>query len=82
MHKVSEIQIVPVKPVNGLIAFVSCVFDDSFYFSSIALYSRPQGGFRLVFPQLKGINTFYPISKEIGDLLEQEIGGKYIHRFR
>ena len=33
-NKVTEIQIIPVKPKDGLVAFASFTFDNSFYFSS------------------------------------------------
>lgn len=73
----SEIQITPVKPNKGHIAFASFVFGNYFYFSSIAVYKRPNGGYRLVYPMLRGINAFHPINKWIGDLLEREIGEAY-----
>ena len=49
--KLTEIQIVPVKPNNGLVAFVSFVLDDSFFVGDVAIYSRiDQQGYRLVYP--------------------------------
>lgn len=36
---ISEIQIVPVKPNNGLVAFASCVVNNSLYIGNIAIYT-------------------------------------------
>lgn len=48
---ISEIQIIPVKPKNGLIGFASCVVNNQLYLGSIAIYTRPDGsGYRLVYP--------------------------------
>lgn len=75
----SEIQIVPVKPRNGLLAFVSFVLNDSFYMGDIAIYSRlNQEGYRLVYPikvlpnGLK-INCFHPINKEVAETIEEQV---------
>jgi DNA-binding cell septation regulator SpoVG len=75
--QVSEIQVVPIKPQNGLIAFCSFVFQGKFYVSGIAIYTRPQGGYRLVYPTKKIGSSdqaiFYPICKEVGDFVEKEV---------
>ncbi len=75
--KISEIQIVPIKPQDGLVGFASFVFDDNFYFSSIGVYTRPNGGYRLTCPTRKtsfaSLPIFHPINKEITGLIEQEV---------
>jgi stage V sporulation protein G len=80
-NKVTEIQIIPVKPKDGLVAFASFIFDNSFYFASIGIYTRPQGGYRLTYPTRKtpssSISLFHPISKEIADLIEMAVIEKY-----
>lgn len=77
MNIVTEIQIVPIKPENGLIAFCSFVLYESIYCSSVGIFSRQNGDCRLVYPTkrvgLKAINIFHPISREIGNLIEQEV---------
>jgi len=73
----SEIDFVPIKPQNGLIGFASVIFMDSIYLGSIGVHTRLDGGVRLLFPQNRGINTFYPISKAIGLELEQRVYRKY-----
>lgn len=75
--KISEIQIVPIKPVNGLVAFASFILDGKVYLGSIGIMTRPQGGYRLVYPSkkvgIKNINTFYPINKDIAGEIETEV---------
>jgi stage V sporulation protein G len=88
---VSEVEIVPIKPMNGLVAFASFIFDGSFYFSSIGIYTRPTGGYRLTYPTKKGMegsfNIYHPINKVVADEIEraviakyEEIAGSYINR--
>lgn len=76
-RSISEIQIIPIKPINGLVGFASFVFEKSVYFGSIGIYTRPQGGYRLVYPTKKlgdkNINIFYPINKDISQLIEEKV---------
>lgn len=81
---ISEIQIIPIKPHNGLLAFVSFVLNNSFYVGDIALYSRLDGtGYRLVYPikilpnGLK-INCFHPINYKTTQIIEEQITNKFI----
>lgn len=79
--RISEVQVVPIKPVNGLVGFASVVFDNSFYLSSIGIYTRPRGGYRLTYPTRKGptgsLNVFYPINKSVADRVEQAVTVKF-----
>lgn len=81
LNIVSEIQIIPIKPKDGLVAFANIVYDGSFYFSSIGIYTRPQGGYRLTYPTRKSqsgsIAIFHPISKEVALRIEDAIIKKY-----
>ena len=76
-NRLSEIQIIPIKPQNGLVAFASFVWDKSLYLGSIGIMTRPQGGYRLVYPTKKvaerNLNIFYPISRETAQLIESEV---------
>ncbi len=79
--KISEIQIIPVKPKDGLVAFASFVLDQKYYVGSVAVFTRLTGeGFRLVYPAKKvgerNINIFYPINSETGSALEKAISEK------
>ena len=80
-NKVTNIQIVPVKPKDGLVAFASFIFNDFFYFGSIGIYTRPQGGYRLTYPTRKtssnSLPIFHPINKEIAKAIEKTIVSKY-----
>lgn len=75
--RVSEIQIIPIKPRNGLVAFASFVLDDNLYLGSIGIVTRPNGGYRLVYPTKKvvnrNLNIFYPINKGFAQIVENEI---------
>ena len=75
--KLTEIQIIPIKPQNGLVAFVSFVLDGNLYLGSVGILTRPKGGYRLVYPTKKvgnkNLNIFYPINKEFAQLVENEV---------
>ncbi len=79
--EVTEIQVVPIKPVNGLVGFASFVLDQSWYFSSIGIFSRPNGSFRLTYPSKKigskSIQIFHPIDKEVGQFIEKVVIKKF-----
>jgi stage V sporulation protein G len=76
--KISEIQIIPIKPKEGLIGFASFVLDEKYYVSSVAIYTRLDGsGYRLVYPTKKvgekNINIFHPINREAADAIEEAV---------
>ena len=82
--EISEIQVVPMKPKEGLVAFASCIINSSLYIGNIAIYSSPstQSGFRLVYPVKilpngKEIHCVHPISKEAGELISKAIIKKF-----
>ena len=79
--EISEIQIVPIKPVNGLVGFASFVFNNCFYISSIGIYTRPQGGYRLTYPTRRGTNSnfniIHPINKETANQIEKAVIDKF-----
>ena len=79
----SEIQIIPCKPRNGLLAFVTFILNKAFYVGDIALYSRlNQEGYRLVYPikvlaNGAKVNCFHPITKEISKAIEKTVIEKF-----
>ena len=79
--RVSNVQIIPIKPKDGLIGFASLIFDNSFYFGSIGIYTRPDGSLRLTFPTRKisdqSLPVFHPIDKEIANLIDQAVISKF-----
>lgn len=80
-NRISEIEVIPVKPSNGLVGFASFVYDESFYLGSIGIRTRLDGGYRLTYPTKTGNqfkqNVFYPITKRVGKLIEKEVIKKF-----
>jgi len=82
--KISEVQIIPVKPRDGLVAFASFLINNYLYVGNIALYtspSRPEG-YRLVYPSKtlpngKEVNCVHPINKKAGELISARIIERY-----
>lgn len=70
---VSEVSIVPIKPRYGHIAFASFVLFDSLYVNSVAVYTRLQGGIRLVYPRKKNMDVCHPIKHELGVMIEEAV---------
>jgi len=82
--RITEVQIIPVKPTDGLVAFASCVINGTLYAGNIAIHTSPSApdGLRLVYPDKvlpngKVINCFHPITKEAGEVIKQAIVAKY-----
>lgn len=82
---ISEIQFYPVKPKDGLLGFVSFVLEGKFWMGSVAVFSRPDGGYRLVYPTRKvagqNINIFHPITHEAGQEVETAVSEKVAEIF-
>jgi len=80
-NQLSEIQIIPIKPQNGLVAFASFVLNKNLYLGSIGIYTRPQGGYRLTYPTKKianrDINIFHPINKEFAEAIKKAVIKKF-----
>ena len=80
-NKVTEVQIIPIKPRDGLVALANLVFDNSFYFASIGIYTRPQGGYRLTYPTrkstIKCLPIFHPINKDVASMIEEAVIRKH-----
>jgi len=81
---VSEIQITPINPLNGLVAFASCVINNQFYLGSLGIYTSPSSslGYRVTYPTKAlhngtKINIVYPLTKEVGAVMESRIVRKY-----
>src|SRR3989338_5168470 len=75
---ITEIQISPVKPRDGLIAFASFVLDGKYYVGSVAIFTRlGKPGYRLVYPAKKlgekNLNLFHPINQDVGKSIEDAI---------
>lgn len=75
---ITEIQILPIKPSNGLVAFASIIFDNCLYLGSIGVYKRLDGiGYRITYPTKKignnNINIYHPINQETSKAIEKAI---------
>ena len=79
--KITEIQIIPIKPREGLVAFASVVLENRLYLGSIGVYTRIDGtGYRITYPTKKignkDINIYHPINKETSKAIEEAITSK------
>lgn len=81
MKLVSEVEIAPVRPRDGLVAFASFTICGIISCSSVAIITRPNGGYRLVYPTKKvgsrAMSIFYPITRKVGLAIEEEVIKKY-----
>ena len=77
---VSEVNIVPIKPNDGLVAFASVVVDKNLYLGSIGVHSRPNGSYRITYPTKrlgnKELSLYHPINRLIAQQIEQAIVAK------
>lgn len=76
--KITEIQIIPIKPKDGLVAFGSLVLDGCLYLGSIGIYQKLDGsGYRITYPTKKigdkNINIYHPINQEASRAVETAI---------
>ena len=73
--KISEVQVVPIKPSDGLVAFASVVLDESVYLGSIGVHVRPNGTYRITYPAKKigsrELSVYHPINRDAGQLIEK-----------
>jgi len=78
---ISEIQIVPTKPNNGLVGFASFVLNESMYIGSVGIYTRPHGGYRLAYPtrktEYKSLNIVHPINQSTALEIEEKVIAKF-----
>lgn len=79
---ITEVNVIPIKPTNGLVAFASFVLHENLYLSSVGISSRPKGGFRLIYPTKKlgsrNINFFHPINKAFAEEIEKAVIEEFI----
>ncbi|MCB9981783.1 MAG: septation protein SpoVG family protein [Rhodospirillales bacterium] len=76
--KISEVNIILIKPRNGLIGFASLVINDALYLGSIGIHQKLNGnGYRLTYPTKKtgtnNMDIFHPINREAGKAIETAI---------
>ena len=79
--EISEVQIIPIKPNNGLVAMASVVVGSCLYLGSIGIHTKLNGqGYRLTYPTKvqsgKSFNLFHPINRSFAVALEKAILAK------
>ena len=82
---IKEIQIIPIRAKDGLVAFASAVINNQFYIGNLAIYtslSSPDG-FRLVYPSKTlsngtKLDIVYPINQETGSVIQKRIVEEYL----
>lgn len=77
MH-ITEIQIIPIKPNNGLVAMASIVIENSLYLGSIGIHTKLNGnGYRITYPTKslngKNFNVFHPINRKVALQIEEAV---------
>ena len=82
---ITEVNIVPVKPQNGLVGFASLVVDGNIYLNSIAIYVKLDGSYRLLYPTkktgLRDMNIYHPINWEASKIIERAVFEKCFEIF-
>lgn len=79
MTTITEIELIPIRAKGGLTFFANCVLDGKYFVGNVAVFTRRDGsGFRCVYPTKKLSNgkqipIFYPISSDIGSVIEEVI---------
>ena len=77
--RISEVNIFPIKPKDGLVAFASFVLNNSFFIGNVAVYTRlARNGYRLVYPARtlpngKKIQSFHPINRQSARVIEDQV---------
>jgi len=79
--KVTDVQITPIKPREGLVGFANVVLNDSIHLGFIGIHTKLDGsGYRLTYPTkkagVKDLNIFYPLNREASKLIEEAIIAK------
>ena len=75
---ITEVQITPIKPKDGLVAFASVVLENSLYLGFLGVYTRLDGtGYRITYPTKKvsenSLNIYHPINKETSRAIEEAV---------
>jgi len=82
--KISDVQIIPIQPRNGLVAFVSFIINGSICVGDVAIHTclSNSEGYRLVYPERilasgKKVNCVYPINRQAGDTVQKAVVSEY-----
>ena len=82
--RISDIQIMPLIPKDGLVAIASFIVNECLFIGDVAIFTTFKNplGFRLCYPDKilrngKRINCVYPITKEAGRIISEAVIDKY-----
>ena len=81
-NEITEVQVLPIKPREGLVAFASLILNGSLCLTSIGIHQKLDGnGYRLTYPtKLVGdrtMNLYHPITKDLSKAVEEAILNKF-----
>ena len=76
--KIKKVEILPIKPSNGLIGFAHIFLEEGLYLGSIGIFTKKEGyGYRLTYPTRKvnekNITIFHPITWKCSKDFEEAI---------
>lgn len=78
--KIKRVEIVPIRPCEGLIAFANIVLEEGLYLGSIGVHRKLDGGFRITFPTRKVGETnlciYHPLNPIVSKEFETAICSK------
>jgi len=80
---ISEIVFYPITPTSkGLVCYISFTYKNELRIQDCAVVTRPNGGYRLLYPVKtlsngKTVSSVYPISKEVGKEIEDFLLSEY-----
>lgn len=79
---ISELSFYPIKPTpKGQIGYASLLLDKKFSVNCIAVYVKPDGSYRLLFPSKylptgKEVQTIYPVNAETYEAILKAVTDK------
>lgn|GEM_PF-3060767 len=72
--KVSGVVITSITPKDGHIGYATVLVNDDLLLTSIAVYRKRKGGYRILFPTSKtGLHYHRPLSQEASRLIESAV---------
>lgn len=83
---ITKVELLPIRPQNGLIAFASIKLDDRLYITSIGVHKRLDGkGYRITYPTRKigkqSVSICYPVEPTMSKEIEMAICRRAIELF-
>lgn len=81
-YLITEVQIIPIKPNNGLVAFATVVLNDCLFLGSIGIHTKLDGtGLRLTYPTkkvgIRDMNIYHPLNNELSSAVESAVFTKF-----